>query len=207
MTTSTTTTGTTPALRIAGARDIDTVAGLVADAFDHLDVIHFLVPDPTQRRSVSRQWYRLYVEHAVSGAGQVIMTEDGSAAAVWFDRTGEAAEPDDYAKRLAALAGEHLERFQHLDRQMDANHPHDPHWHLLFLAVHPERWNQGLGSALMNYTHAHLDDEGTPAYLEATSDHNRRLYRRHRYTDMNPPTITVSDTIGLYRMWRPPQNG
>jgi ribosomal protein S18 acetylase RimI-like enzyme len=204
--TTTPATSTTPALRIAGPRDIDTVADLVADAFDHLDVIHFLVPDPAQRATVSRDWYRLYVEHAIGGAGQVVMTEDGSAAAVWFDRTGEATEPDDYAKRLAELAGEHLERFEHLDRQMDANHPHDPHWHLLFLAVHPDRWSQGLGSTLMNYTHARLDADGTAAYLEATSEQNRRLYHRHRYTDMNPPTIAVSDTTGLYRMWRPAQN-
>jgi hypothetical protein len=89
------TTSTTAAPRIAGPGDIDTVADLVADAFDHLDVIHYLVPDPAQRRTVSRDWYRLYVEHAISGAGRVVMTDDGSAAAVWFDRTGEATEPDD----------------------------------------------------------------------------------------------------------------
>jgi ribosomal protein S18 acetylase RimI-like enzyme len=201
------TTSTTPALRTADDSDIDAVADLIADAFDHLDVIHYLVPDPDRRRPVTRQWYRLHIEHAIGGAGQVVMAEDGSAAAVWFDRTGEATEPDDYAKQLADLAGEHLGRFEHLDRQMDAHHPSDPHWHLLFLAVHPDRWNQGLGSALMDHTHARLDGEGIPAYLEATSEQNRRLYRRHGYTDMSPPTLAVSDGTALYRMWRPVQNG
>jgi GNAT superfamily N-acetyltransferase len=199
-------TTTTADLRIAGPGDIDAVADLVADAFDHLNVIHYLVPDPSRRRTVTRDWYRLHVEHAIGGAGQVVRTEDGAAAAVWFDRTGEPSEPEDYAKRLADLAGEHLSRFEHLDRQMDTHHPTGPHWHLLFLAVHPDRWNQGLGSTLMNDTHARLDADGIPAYLEATSVDNRRLYRRHGYTDMTPPTIAVSDSIGLYRMWRPAQN-
>lgn len=190
-------------IRIAGQGDVDHVADLIARSFDHIDVIHYLVPDPGRRLLITRDWYRLYVEHAIGGAGQVLMTGDGAAAAVWFDRTDAPSEPEDYDKRLADLAGEHLDRFVHLDRQMEANHPPGPHWHLLFLAVHPDRWSQGLGSALMDHTHDWLDAEGIPAYLEATSEQNRRLYRRHGYADMNPSTIAVSDTARLYRMWRP----
>lgn len=193
-------------IRIADEGDIDHVADLVAISFDHIDVIHFLVPDPDRRLPVTRDWYRLYVEHAVGGAGQVVMTEDGAAAAVWFDRTNGGSEPEGYEKRLADLAGADLDRFHHLDRQMEANHPTDPHWHLLFLAVHPDRWSRGLGSALMDHTHARLDAEGIPAYLEATNAENRKLYRRHGYADMNPSTIAVSDTASLCRMWRPVQN-
>lgn len=195
---------TVPQLRIAQPGDIDTVADIVADAFLHLDVIGFLVPDPARRRQVSRAWYRLYIAHAISGAGLVTMTDDASAAAVWFDRTKPATEPDDYAGRLADLAGDDLPQFQHLDAQMDALHPADPHWHLLFLAVRPDRWNQRLGSQLMNHTHARqLETNVYPAYLEATSEQNQRLYHRHGYIDMNPPTIPVSDGIVLHRMWRP----
>jgi ribosomal protein S18 acetylase RimI-like enzyme len=192
---------------MAGPGDIDIVADIVADAFDHLDVIHYLVPKPDRRRTVSRDWYRLYVAHAIGGAGQVVMTEDASAAAVWFDRTREASGPEGYEKHLAGLAGDDLPQFQHLDLQMEASHPTDPHWHLLFLAVRPDRWSQGLGGRLMDYTHSRLDAEGVPAYLEATGEQNRELYRRHGYMDMSPPTIAVTDTTLLYRMWRPVHNG
>jgi GNAT superfamily N-acetyltransferase len=192
-----------PAIRIAGRQDIDTVADIVAEAFRDLDVIRYLVPDDERRLPVSRAWYRLYIEHAISGAGQVVMTDDNSAAAVWFDRTGEVTEPEGYAKRLADLAGDDLDQFEHLDRQMDAFHPHDLHRHLLFLAVRPQAQSRGLGSALMNYTHPRLDADGIPAYLEATGAENRRLYLRHGYTDMTPPTIPVSGDTILHRMWRP----
>jgi ribosomal protein S18 acetylase RimI-like enzyme len=197
------TTQTTPALRIATTNDIDHIADLVADAFDHLHVIHWLVPDPDRRKPISRDWYRLYIEHAINGAGQVVTTSDGLGAAVWFDRTSTPTDPDNYSTRLAELAGNHLHRFQHLDQRMETNHPTHPHWHLLFLAVHPTRWNQGYGSTLMNHTHTRLDADTIPAYLEATSPQNQRLYRRHGYTDMTPATITVTPGIPLHRMWRP----
>lgn len=194
-------------LRIAGPGDIDTVADIVATAFHHLAVIRYLVPDDDSRLKATREWYELYIEHAINGAGQVVMTSDATAAAVWFDRTVPFTEPPNYATHLAALAGHDLGRFQHLDRQMDAHHPHDPHWHLLFLAVDPEWWGEGLGSALMNYTHGRLDARGTAAYLEATDERNRKLYRRHGYMDMSPPTIPISGVTVLYRMWRPARNG
>jgi GNAT superfamily N-acetyltransferase len=167
----------TPAPRIAGPGDIDTVADVIADAFAPLAVIRFLVPDPDRVRPVS--------------------------AAVWFDCTAAFSEPESYAKRLADLAGDDLSRFEHLDRQTDTNYPRDPHWHLLFLATRPGRQNQGLGSLLMDYTHIRLDAEGIPAYLEATGDENRWLYQRHGYHDMDPATFTVTDGTVLHRMWRP----
>ncbi|MCM4078294.1 GNAT family N-acetyltransferase [Paractinoplanes hotanensis] len=200
---SSTSPGTVPDLRTATEQDIDLVADIVADAFLHLDVIRYLVPNPARRRPVSRAWYRLYIAHAITGAGHVTLTADGTAAAVWFDRTGQPSEPDGYAKYPTELAGDDLPQFQHLDAVMDAHHPSDAHWHLLFLAVRPRRWSQGLGSRLMDYTHARLDAEDIPAYLEATGEQNRALYQRHGYTDMNPPTIAVTDQIPLYRMWRP----
>jgi GNAT superfamily N-acetyltransferase len=195
----------TLALDIAEPGDVDLVADLVTDSFDHMPVIRNLVAEPRRRREVVRGWYRLYIEHAIAGAGQVLIARGGKGAAVWFDRTSEFSEPEDYAKRLAELAGPDLHRFQHLDELMDAHHPDAPHWHLLFLAVHPDSWRQGLGSALMNYTHRQLDSHGIPAYLEATNDRNAKLYRWHGYQDMTPPTIPVTDGIDLYRMWRPAQ--
>ena len=35
----------------------------------------------------------------------------------------------------------------------------------------------------------------------------QRLYHRHGYTDMTPPTIAVDGDTVLYRMWRPVTNG
>ena len=94
-------------------------------------------------------------------------------------------------------------------------HPTEPHWHLAFLAVDPGHQSHGLGSALMEHTHRWLDQNGLPAYLEATNADNRRVYRRHDYADMTPADIVIGDpgaNVGgvvegatFYRMWRAPQ--
>lgn len=191
-------------VRTARPGDTDRVADLVADAFLHLDAIRFLVPDDARRRPVSREWYRLHIAHAAGGAGEVVVTGDGNAAAVWFDRTVTHTPPDTYERQLADLAGDDLPRFTELEDEMDALHPNDPHWHLLFLAVRPGHWNRGLGSALLRHTHARLDMDGVPAYLEATGNDNKRLYARHGYRDMRPQRIVLSDGTPLHRMWRAP---
>jgi GNAT superfamily N-acetyltransferase len=181
--------------------DVAAAADLIALSFDHLDANHYLIPDENRRLPAMREFFHVLTEHAAAGAGQVLLTD--GAVAVWFDRTTEPTEPEGYEKRIAAAAGEYLGRFHELDEKFEANHPTDPHWHLAFLAVHPTRWRQGLGSALMKHTHDQLDQLGIPAYLEATNPDNQRVYRRHGYHNMTPAEILLGDGTPFYRMWRP----
>jgi ribosomal protein S18 acetylase RimI-like enzyme len=187
----------------ADAADVAAAADLIALSFDHLAANHYLVPDEKLRLPVMREFFFLLTEHAANGAGEVLLTEDGAGAAVWFDRTTDPTEPEGYEERITAAAGEYVGRFDELDVLFEKNHPTDPHWHLAFLAVHPDRWGQGLGGALMDHTHARLDSAGIPAYLEATNADNQRVYRRHGYQDMSPSAILLADGTPFYRMWRP----
>jgi ribosomal protein S18 acetylase RimI-like enzyme len=192
------------AIRVAADdRDVTYAADLITRAFDHLGPNRYLVPDDTQRLSILGDYFRILTEHAARGAGEVLLTD--GAVAVWFDRTTEPTEPTDYEKQLTAIAGEHLDRFREVDQLLETHHPTDPHWHLAFLAVEPDRQGRGLGSTLMNHTHARLDHQGTAAFLEATNPDNQRIYRRHGYTTMNPPVVRLGDGTPFYRMWRAPR--
>ncbi|GGL11249.1 GNAT family N-acetyltransferase [Mangrovihabitans endophyticus] len=203
-----------PAIRVVtDEADIATVATLITASFDHLDANRYLIPDPERRFDAMREFFAVLTEHAAAGAGEVLLTGDGHAGAVWFDRTVEPTEPDGYAKRIEQAAGPYAERFTALDEAFEANHPTDPHWHLAFLAVDADHQRRGLGGALMEHTHAELDRRGLAAYLEATNADNRRVYRRHGYADMTPSEIVLGDPRGntgdrvvgatFYRMWRP----
>jgi ribosomal protein S18 acetylase RimI-like enzyme len=192
-----------PVIRPAGEAELPAVGALIALSFDHLEQNHSLVPDPAARLSVMGDFFTLLTEHApLCGKVDVIDDPAGglAAAAVWFDRTHEMLEIAHYDDRLAALSGEWLANFQALDEVFDKHHPVDPHWHLAFLAVHPDHQHRGLGGALMDSTHQDL--RGVPAYLEATNDDNIRLYRRYGYTDMIPFDIRLPDGTPFYRMWR-----
>jgi ribosomal protein S18 acetylase RimI-like enzyme len=197
---------TEPTIRPALAAEIPAVGELVAVSFNELGANVYLVPPPLDRVPVLARFFTLFTEVAAEhGRVDVIDGFDGLAAtAVWFDYTHPIPEPADYEKRLAALAGPYGPHFEALGELFATHHPHEPHWHLAFLAVHPSRQGAGLGGALMRRTHAELDRAGVPAYLEATNEDNIRLYRRAGYRDMDPFGIHLPDGTPFFRMWRRP---
>jgi ribosomal protein S18 acetylase RimI-like enzyme len=196
------------AIRPAREDEIPAVGYLISYAFNDLAADAYLVPPLEDRVNVMADFFTLLTEHAHSyGRIDVIDRPDGSglaATGVWFDYTRDAPDPENYEERLAALAGNYLDRFQALDELFAKHHPHDQHWHLAFLAVHPDEQDHGLGSKLMKHVHEGLDATGTPAYLEATNANNVRLYRRHGYTDMEPYEMLLPDGTPFFRMWRNP---
>lgn len=197
---------TFPDIRPARDEEIPAVGHLISHSFFDLDANNYLVPSLDDRLKVMADFFTLLTEHAQKyGRVDVIDLPDGgglAATAVWFDYTKESPEPEAYEERLKALAGEYIERFVALDLLFEKHHPHDPHWHLAFLAVHPDHQEHGLGSKLMERTHSELDKAGTPAYLEATNHNNVRLYRRTGYVDMEPFEMLLPDGTPFYRMWR-----
>jgi ribosomal protein S18 acetylase RimI-like enzyme len=92
---------------------------------------------------------------------------------------------------------------------LDQHHPTGiPHHHLAILAVHPDRQRRGIGTALLDAHHATLEEEGTPAYLEASSPRARDLYLTHGYTlQPGAPFYLPDDGPPLWPMWREPKTG
>ncbi|MEV6492935.1 GNAT family N-acetyltransferase, partial [Actinoplanes sp. NPDC051633] len=112
-----------------------------------------------------------------------------------------------YHDRLQEITGGYHDRFLALDTAVDAHHPREPHHHLAWIVVHPDRQGRGYGSALLHYHHTtYLDgDNGArlPAYLEATGERNQWLYKRHGYTSL-PPFPIAPGAPYLRPMWRDP---
>ena len=129
------------------------------------------------------------------------------AAALWIPGDGPAEPPGSYQEQLAAITGPHLDRFLAFDQQLGRHHPAGVfHEHLAILAVRPDRQGQGTGTALLDARHAALEDQGIPAYLEASDERTRRLYLAHGYTDHGSP-IELADEVRMYPMWRQPRTG
>ena len=184
----------------------DVVSQVIAEAFAELAVVGWLVPEPTARPNVLLADFRIFVDHAFEH-GEVHATPDLDAVALWFPLDGDPLpEPRDYQRRLTDAVGGWVDRFRVLDELLETNHPTEPHHHLAFLAVRPDRQGNGLGSALLRHHHARLDRAGTPAYLEASSPASRDLYLRHGYHLRGEP-FTVPDGTPFWPMWREPSSG
>lgn len=192
----------------AHASDAGILAQVITDAFAGLAVSRWLVPDPRTRRAIFPGYFRILTEHALSD-GLALTTPARDAAALWIPvgADGPDAPPGAYHDRLAALAGQHLARFQALDEALDRHHPAGvPHEHLAILAVRPDRQRLGIGTALLNARHALLDRDGIPAYLEASDPAKRDIYLKHGYAGYGRP-IQLPDGPAMYPMWRHPRRG
>ncbi|MEV4631362.1 GNAT family N-acetyltransferase [Micromonospora sp. NPDC049523] len=192
---------TGPVIERAEPADARVLAELIAEAFHPLAATAWLVPDPAVRPKILTDDFHILVEHAIEW-GLVETTEDRRAVAVWLPAVGDPLPPPvDYDDRLAAACGELTDRFRLLDDLFEANHPHDPHDHLAFLAVAPDRQGTGIGSALLRHRHAWLDEQGLPAYLDASGTRSRDLYARHGYRVGEP--FRLPDGTPFWPMWRP----
>lgn len=194
----------TPMIIRAEAEHAERISTLIAEAFEPLDVVAWLVPDRAERRRRLDANFRIFVEHAFAH-GHIDLTSDRAAVAVWFHVDGgEIPPPPDYDARLVAACGPFTDRFRMLDAAFDEHHPHGvAHHHLAFLAVRPGRQCGGLGTALLEAHHPRLDDTGVGAYLEASTARSRELYARHGYRLRGGP-FTLPGGPPMWPMWRPP---
>jgi ribosomal protein S18 acetylase RimI-like enzyme len=153
---------------------------LSADGYSHMTM-----PGNGCIRSFSAPLFQMALED-----GEIYTTEDRSGTALWLPATAhhedqpglsELYEPilgADYAKRIAAF-----------DERSTANHPdHEDHFYLPFIAVRPQFFDQGIGTALLRDRLAALDSQGLPTYLEASNRDSARLYERLGYKRLDPTT-------------------
>ncbi|MBD7918684.1 GNAT family N-acetyltransferase [Cellulomonas sp. Sa3CUA2] len=100
-----------------------------------------------------------------------------------------------------ACGPDHLWRALVTKRAVDRYRPRPPHWYLQEIGVADAARGQGVGGALLDARLATVDGQDAAAYLESSTERNRRLYRRHGFVDGVPvrgiPAAPVT-------MWRAP---
>jgi GNAT superfamily N-acetyltransferase len=189
------------------AADRARLAGVLARAFADDPVFAALFP-PTIRRREARLQLLFRLDAARSRRrGGTWTTGDTDGAAVWFPPGRWPSRPwEDVVQTPGAMAafGRQLAFAGRVRSVLEDHHRALPdHWYLLYLGVDPSRQAQGLGSALLRPVLEECDRTGTPAYLEATCDRNRTLYRRHGFVD-RPPLALPEPSPPMFPMWRDP---
>lgn len=200
----TTTATTTTTVARAGRADVGRVSSALAQAFQDDPVVSWVTPDAARRRALLPAMFRVFTETYL-GHDRTYVAGDGGAAALWAPAGVEpvpASEADRFGQRLADILGEDADRALELDTRMDELHPTEACYYLAFLGVVPGRQGRGLGGALLSTVLRRCDAEAAPAYLEATSVDNRRLYARHGFATVGE--IALPDGPTLWRMWREP---
>ena len=184
----------------ATARDIPALSRALAEAFHDDPVFEWLIPADDARGTILPRLFDLIVKANLVHEDTYI-AGGGAGGAVWVP----SSEDDDDHQAISALAdvlGAFAPRLFTIVDLMNADHPRVPHEYLFFVGTRPRWQGRGIGSGLMRPVLNRCDRDGTPAYLEATSPRNRRLYLRHGFNVTSE--IPLPDGPTMWRMWRDP---
>jgi ribosomal protein S18 acetylase RimI-like enzyme len=196
-----TTTNPSHTIRPIRSGEVAEVTLTLAAAFHDDPVFTWCVPDPARRSDVLPAFFRL-ATGAVLPSGEASIVADGRAAALWVPPGRPAvaeADADEFTAAVAELVGADGERTFALMAMLDEIHPTEPHRFLWFIGAHPVAQGQGRGSALLRDMLARSDAQATPAYLDATSERNRRLYERHGFEVVGRHTVAGSPPVWAMR--------
>lgn len=197
---------TTDRITRLGPADTDHAARLLAGAFTEDPIFRWIAPDaesrPTRLEAVFAAFAEVYEPH-----GESYLAE-GAGAALWLPAGAVAVNEDQlewFGNQMSTALGVDAERAFELEAHLDSHHPDEPCAYLQFMGVVPDHQGRGLGSRLLETMLRRCDASGTPAYLEATSVDNRRLYQRHGFETRSE--IAIPGGPSLWSMWREPTTG
>jgi GNAT superfamily N-acetyltransferase len=105
--------------------------------------------------------------------------------------------------QLLATFGAALPRALALQGQLEAHHPHAPHWYLQFAGCMPAQQGKGYGGAAIRAQLARCDAAGLPAALETATPANLGLYQALGFVVTDHYHIRRGPEF--WTMWRDPQ--
>jgi len=107
--------------------------------------------------------------------------------------------------RTALAAPRSFSPFARIGAAAEKVHPHEPHWYLEALGVHPRHHGRGVGSALMAVGLERADADGLPCYLETSDPANETFYRRLGFEVIAPRLEHVAGGPPYLGMRREPR--
>jgi RimJ/RimL family protein N-acetyltransferase len=179
------------------------LSATLADAFATDPIMQWLIPSRRRRDARMRRLFALELEHSVFPAGRVFTTDDFRGANLELPPGGwKLAMPPSAALGLLLVFGIRLPQASRLQVFFERNHLEEPHYYIRYVGVATRFQGQGLGTALMRPTLDRCDEDGIPAYLEASSERSATLYERLGFVHLGE--LRVPDGPPFWPMRRPP---
>ena len=173
-------------VRKAGTADVRQLGRTIARAFQDDPALSWAAPDPTRRQRHAPRYFELLIGKIYLPKGEVYLAGEGAAAALWAPPDGWQTPTTASVPLLPSMlrcCGRNLPTTLKMLTSMETRHKSqaEPHYYLPFIGTVPDHRGKGLGTALLADMLRRCDEEGRPAYLEATSIRNQSLYHRHGF--------------------------
>ncbi len=196
-----------PEVARAGRGDAAVLVDILTAAFGDEPLLNWWLKQGDAKERARRGFFDHAVRGGVHPKAEFWRFGD-AAAAIWTPPGATAFDLSPWRTllvlpRLMSIAGRRgLNRALELGAILTAHHPSEPHAHLVFLGVRPDRQGQGLGSAILKRTLADVDQAHLPAYLETATEANVRLYQRYGF-DVSAELRCPPDGPAFWTMLRP----
>ncbi len=189
-------------IRTAEAADVPALTETLAAAFVDDPVMSWLLPRRRPRRKRLRRFFALELRLVGLERGTV-WTSDDHAGAVITAPPGQWRLPWAVSVRngpaFTRAFGPRLPLASALLALMEHRHLREAHHYVPYIGVAPQAQGRGLGTRLMAPILARCDEEGVPAYLEATSPRNVVLYERLGFVATGRLRLGASPPLVLMR--------
>lgn len=140
--------------------------------------------------------------------GEAWVTAQLEGTAVWVGPDARPAATGDYLRRvhrvIRPLGLRGAARLGALS-EVDARHPHEPHWYLALLGTDPDHQRRGHGDTLVRPVTERADETGVGCYLESSKESNVPYYRRFGFELVDVLHLDRGRGPDLYLMWRDPR--
>jgi GNAT superfamily N-acetyltransferase len=194
-------------VRRATKADSPALAKMLARAFDDDPVAEWVSPHGPTRARMLERFHASRLRHLLPH-GEVWMTEDGGAAAVWAPpEQGGTTVRHELELFRAVTKPRTLARLPRIQKgmnQMEKEHPHEPaHYYLAVVGTEPSMQGRGLGTAALEPVLAQCDQDGIGAYLESSKERNVDYYARFGFRTMK--VLHLPKGPDMWLMWRDPR--
>lgn len=189
--------------------DLTATADVLADAFTDDPVTGAVVGGPAaDRRRRTRHLFLGLLGPAIADGTVDVARRAGEpdvlGVAIWEapgSTTGLLRLAGQLPSFWRACGPTGLWRAARAKQTLARSRPRRAHWYLAEIGVAATARGAGVGRALLESRLAQVDADDAAAYLESSTERNRRLYRRHGFVDVAPVTGVAGAPMG---MWRPP---
>jgi GNAT superfamily N-acetyltransferase len=194
-----------PTVRVAQPRESGSLKMALGAAFVDDPLFGWLIGGGSRRQARLERYFAIQLAHSL--ADGCVWTSDGLQGAALCMPPGRWRLPPRLmianGGRFTGVFRGRLPRAAGLLAAIERRHLRGAHYYFSNVGVTPEAQGRGLGSRLMRPTLDRCDEEGLPAYLEASSERNAALYERLGFQCTEVLRFAGSPPLRL--MVRPPQ--